>query len=282
LEGYLRSSPVRIGNAAWNQFQLDVYGILLDALYFTHKHGGGIEKREYDYLIKPIVKSMQQVWTRPDSGIWEVRSEEEHFVYSKMWCWVAADRAVKIATALGSLEDAREWTKLRDTIREDIYSKGFDESIGSFVRAYGSKSLDSANLLMPQVRFISVNDPKMIGTIDATMKKLLAEDKFLYRYLDDDGLAGKEGAFLICSFWLVSCLTMAGRLDEAEKMMDSIIGYSNHLGLFSEEIDPKTGEMLGNFPQAFTHMGFITAATTLGRALAKRIKTSETPSTDKA
>ncbi len=159
---------------------------------------------------------------------------------------------------------------LRDRIRDEILSRGYDDEIKSFVRSYGSKELDAANLLMPQVRFLSGTDPKMNSTIDRTIEKLLSVDKFVYRYLTEDGLPGKEGAFLICSFWLVNCLTMAGRLEEARKIMDSAAAYANHLGLLSEEINPKTGEMLGNFPQAFTHMGFITAAVNLSEALEKQ------------
>jgi GH15 family glucan-1,4-alpha-glucosidase len=269
FEGYKRSSPVRVGNDAWNQFQLDVYGILLDAMYFSHKHGKGISREIYDYLIKEIVKVVEENWDKPDCGIWEVRGEKQHFVYSKMWCWVSLDRAVKIARSLGMDHDALEMSQLRDKIRQAILEKGYDESLGAFVRSFGSKELDCANLLMPQVRFIGADDPKMSSTIEQIMKNL-HENGFLYRYKAADGLRGEEGAFLICSFWLVSCLTLAGRLDEAERLLDRLAGFANHLGLFSEEIDPKTGEMLGNFPQAFTHMGFITAAQGLTRALEKR------------
>jgi len=269
LSGYKGSAPVRIGNDAWNQFQLDLYGIFIDALYFSHKHGRGIDRKIFDYLIHPMISALEDAWTKPDSGIWEVRSQNEHFVYSKMWAWVGVDRALKIAVELGYSVDIEKWSALREKIRSEIYSKGFDESLGSFVRAFGSKELDAANLLMPQVRFISANDPKMISTIDATIKTLLTEGKFVYRYLAEDGLPGKEGTFLACTFWLVNCLTMAGRIKEAEKLMDSVVGYANHLGLFSEEIDPQTGDMLGNFPQAFTHMGFITAAVNLSNAMEK-------------
>jgi GH15 family glucan-1,4-alpha-glucosidase len=270
LEGYKSSAPVRVGNAAWNQFQLDVYGILLDALWFSQKHMGEISLKIYEHLLKPIVAKVEQEWDKPDCGIWEVRGAQEHFVYSKVWCWVALDRAVRIAEELGMGEDRATWTALRDKIRLSIMERGWDGAVGSFVRSYGSKHLDAANLLMPQVRFIGANDPKMRATIDKTMGTLMTENKFVYRYLSDDGIPGEEGAFLICSFWLVSCLTMEGRLDEAEKLLDSLVECSNHLGLFSEEIDPKTGEMLGNFPQAFTHMGFVTATAALTKALAKR------------
>jgi len=216
-----------------------------------------------------MISELEEIWTLPDAGIWEVRSQEEQFVYSKMWAWVGVDRAHKIARAHGRSEFAEKWAHLRDRIKEDIFAKGYDESIHSFVRSYGSKELDAANLLMPQVRFIAGDDPKMLSTIDGTVQKLLIDGKFVFRYLADDGMPGREGAFLICTFWLVNCLTMAGRLDEAEKMLDSVANYANHLGLFSEELNPKTGELLGNFPQAFTHMGFITAAVNLSDAMDK-------------
>jgi alpha,alpha-trehalase len=267
LSGYMNSSPVRVGNEASGQFQLDLYGIFVDALFFSHKHGRGVNRKVFDYLVLPIISTLEDMWRRPDNGIWEVRSQPEHFVYSKVWAWVAVDRALKIAEEHGFSEYIERWSLLREQIRDEILKKGYDESLHSFVRSYGSKSIDAANLLMPQVRFIPGNDPMMIGTVDATVNKLLTSNGFVYRYLDEDGLPGKEGAFLICSFWLVNCLTIAGRLNEAEKLMNSVAGYANHLGLFSEEVDPQSGGLLGNFPQAFTHMGFITAAVNLSKAL---------------
>lgn len=269
LEGYRGSYPVRVGNDAWDQFQLDLYGILLDALYFSHKHGGGIEKKIFEQLVKPLVNSVLKQWTKEDCGIWEVRGEKKHFVYSKMWCWVALDRAVKIAYELGMADEARSWTELREKMHDEIIKRGYDESLKSFVQSYGSKDLDAANLLMPQVRFLKATDPRIVSTIDLTKEKLMKNGKFVYRYLSNDGLPGNEGAFLICSFWLVNCLTMAGRHKEAEDLLNSLVEHSNHVGLFSEEVDPSTGKMLGNFPQAFTHMGFITAATALDRAISR-------------
>jgi alpha,alpha-trehalase len=272
LRGFMGSKPVRVGNAASNQFQLDVYGILLDAMYFSFNHSRRMQKREYNYVLRPVVEGLERVWQRPDSGIWEVRSDQENFVYSKMWSWVAADRAVRIAVQMNELEDVARWSKLRDEIRNDVYSKGYDKSIRSFVRSYGSKELDSANLLMPQVHFISAKNPMMKSTIRATMKTLMVGGRYLYRYLADDGLPGREGAFLICSFWLAQCLALSGHIKKAERMMDSLVKDANHLGLFSEEINPKNGTLLGNFPQTFTHMGFITAATSLGRAISGNTK----------
>jgi GH15 family glucan-1,4-alpha-glucosidase len=269
LEGYRGSRPVRIGNDAWKQFQLDLYGILLDAMWFSHKHRSPITAKVYRNLVRPIVDTVEERWMQPDRGIWEVRSKPQHFVYSKVWCWVALDRASRIAQELGMADDYERWKALETKIRASIMARGWNSEVGSFVRYYGSKQLDAATLLMPQVRFIAADDPKMLSTIDK-IRAVLGKGKFLYRYLSDDGLQGDEGSFTACSFWLVNCLTMAGRLDEAEKLIDSLIGSSNHLGLFSEELDPSTGEMLGNFPQAFTHMAFITAATALENALGER------------
>jgi GH15 family glucan-1,4-alpha-glucosidase len=260
LEGYAKSAPVRTGNGAWDQFQLDVYGILVDAIYFSHMHRGKIDRRIYNNVLKLAIRGVEEKWNQPDSGIWEVRGEQLHFVYSKMWCWVAFDRAARIAKSIGEMGDAMQWAETRDRIKSWILKEGFDPELNSFVRSFGSKQPDAANLLMPQVKFISGKDPKMLGTIELTLKELLDNNKFVYRYKAKDGLPGNEGAFLICSFWLVSCLAYAGRIREAEELMDSLVKYSNHLGLFSEEIDPSSGAMLGNFPQAFTHMGFISAA----------------------
>lgn len=263
LEGYRGSSPVRVGNGAWNQFQLDVYGVLLDALYFSHKHGRTISIRVYHHLIEPVLESVKENWNKPDCGIWEVRGEKKQFVYSKVWCWVALDRAIKIADSLNIRKRTDEWRALRDEIKKTIMERGWNNRIKSFVRDFDSTDLDSANLLMPQVRFIDGKDPKMISTVERIRSDLMRDDKFLYRYRANDGLAGDEGAFLICSFWLVSCLALAGKLNDAEKLLDELLKYSNHVGLFSEEIDPKSKAMLGNFPQAFTHMGFIAAAVTI-------------------
>ena len=259
LEGYMCSAPVRIGNGAWDQFQLDVYGILLDTLYFSHVHHRKLSKKMYNHIVRPTVKLVELNWEKPDCGLWEVRGNKEHFVYSKVWCWVALDRAVKIAQELNMKDDSRAWENLRDTIRAAILEKGWDQSVKSFVRSFGSKHIDAANLLMPLVKFIDGKDPRMISTVSQIKKELLVEDKFLYRYKAEDGLGGDEGAFLVCSFWLVSCLALAGETAEAEALLDSLLECSNHVGLFSEEIDPKSGAMLGNFPQAFTHMGLISA-----------------------
>jgi GH15 family glucan-1,4-alpha-glucosidase len=266
LEGYRGSSPVRVGNGAWNQFQLDVYGILLDALYFSHKHHRIISRKLYAHIVRPLVKLVEQNWQKPDCGIWEVRGEKKHFVYSKVWCWVAVDRAVKIASVLKMKEDVKSFRKLSESIKETVLEKGWDPKLKSFVRSFGSDEFDAANLLMPQVGFIDGKDPKMISTIEQVKMHLLSKKKFLHRYRSDDGIPDGEGAFLICSFWLVCCLAYSGKQAEAEKLLEDLLECSNHVGLFSEEIDPSTGALLGNFPQAFTHLGAISAITALDRS----------------
>ncbi len=255
----MKSSPVRLGNDAANQIQLDVYGLLIDTLYFSHIHHRKISRKIFEKVVRRVVALVEQNWEKPDCGIWEVRSANKNFVYSKVWCWVAVDRAVRLADLLGMKSDSMAWSKLRDKIKRTIFQKGWDRRGKYFTRSFNSRELDSANLLMPQVKFIDGKDPRMISTIEEIKRQLLSEGKFLFRYKSNDGLKGGEGAFLICSFWLVSCLALAGKLEESENLLDDLLKYSNHVGLFSEEIDPKTGRMLGNFPQAFTHMGLISA-----------------------
>jgi GH15 family glucan-1,4-alpha-glucosidase len=268
LEGYMKSHPVRVGNGAWNQFQLDLYGILLDAIYFSHLHHRPVSRRLYSHIVKPLVKLVELNWEKPDCGIWEVRGERKHFVYSKVWCWVALDRAVKIASNIGMKDDATEYSRLREFVKETILEKGWNPEVKAFVRSFGSGDLDAAILLLPQVGFIEATDPRMLSTIEQIKSRLL-EGTFLRRYRTDDGLPDSEGAFLMCSFWLVSCLAMAGKTQEAEDLLISLVKCSNHVGLFSEEIDPSSGMLLGNFPQAFTHIGLISAVADLDRSKRK-------------
>src|SRR6266478_3664776 len=231
LEGYRRSSPVRVGNAASKQLQLDVYGILADYVYFLHTLGW-TTGQVYENLVRYSADKAMKEWQSPDSGIWEIR-QPKTLVESTMWCYVALDRAIKMARELGYDED---W--------------------------------DAANLLMPLVGFLPAKDPKMSATIQR-IREELSEDDLIYRYRVDDGQLGKEGTFTVCSFWMVDCLTRLGKLREAEGLLNQLTKRSNHLGLYSEEIDPKTGEALGNFPQAYTHMGLITASVHLEEARQK-------------
>ncbi len=266
LEGYRRSSPVRIGNAASKQLQLDVYGILADYVYFLHTLGW-TTGQVYENLVRYSADQALKEWQSPDSGIWEIR-QQKTFVESTMWCYVALDRASKMARELGYDEDWQRWEPVRKKIKSHILSDGWSEKKKAFTMVFGGEDLDAANLLMPLVGFLPAKDPKMTSTIQR-IREELSKDDLVYRYKIDDGQLGKEGAFTVCSFWMVDCLTRLGKLREAEGLLNQLVKRSNHLGLYSEEIDPETGEALGNFPQAYTHMGLITASVHLEEARRK-------------
>jgi len=266
LEGYRRSSPVRVGNAASKQLQLDVYGILADYIYFLHTLGW-TTSQVYENLVRYSADQAMKEWQSPDSGIWEIR-QPKSFVESTMWCYVALDRAIKMARELGYDEDWQKWEPVRKRIKSHILSEGWSEKKKAFAMVFGGEDLDAANLLMPLVGFLPARDPKMSATIQR-IREELSEDDLIYRYRVEDGQLGKEGTFTVCSFWMVDCLTRLGKLREAEELLNQLTKRSNHLGLYSEEIDPKTGEALGNFPQAYTHMGLITASVHLEEARRK-------------
>ncbi|HEY7067350.1 MAG TPA: glycoside hydrolase family 15 protein [Chloroflexota bacterium] len=268
LEGYCASRPVRIGNAAYRQLQLDIYGELMDSVYLYNKHGAPISydlwsnlRRLLDWLVKN--------WDRPDEGIWEVRGERRNFVHSKVMCWVAFDRALRISRQRGLPADEHTWRETRNQVYEQVVDRGWSPARRAFVQSYGSNILDASNLLMPLVKFMGPTDPRFLATLDRTLEDLMS-DSLVYRYdpaACDDGLAGaREGTFSICTFWLVECLTRAGRTEEARLIMEKMFTYANHLGLYAEQIGP-SGEALGNFPQAFTHLALISAAVNLDRAL---------------
>ncbi len=267
LEGYRGSSPVRIGNAAYRQVQLDIYGILADAMYYLHRALGWTSKQVYENLVRYSADQAVAEWEKPDSGIWEMR-QARSFVESKMWCYVALDRAIKIARELGYEEDWRRWDPVKKKIKAQILTDGWSSKKKSFTMVLGGEELDAANLLMPLVGFLPAKDPKMTSTIQH-IREELAKDDLVYRYSVDDGQMGKEGAFTVCSFWMVDCLIRLGKLNEAEGLLNQLLKRGNHLGLYSEEIDPATGEALGNFPQAYTHMGLITASVRLEEARRK-------------
>ena len=269
--GYLSSKPVRIGNAAADQLQLDIYGELLDSVYLFSRGGFGLS---YDLWseMRRLVDWLAVNWRQPDEGIWEVRGGRQQFVHSKLMSWVAFDRGLRLARD-GSLPcDTMRWESTRDEIYEDIMLRGFSQERGAFVQHYGSDSLDASNLLMPLVGFISPRDPRMLSTLSETRRELVS-DSLVYRYDPDlaaaDGLEGREGTFSMCSFWYVDCLARAGRLDEARLILEKMFTYANHLGLYAEQIGP-SGEALGNFPQAFTHLALISAASNLDRQLDER------------
>ena len=277
LEGYRGSRPVRVGNGAANQLQLDIYGELMDSVYLYNKYGSPIS---YD-LWKELRRLLNWVcdnWQRKDEGVWEVRGGQQHFVYSKLMCWVALDRGVRLADKRSFPAERDRWLKIRDQIYEEILSKGWSSKREAFVQHYDSESLDASNLMMPLVFFMSPTDPRMVKTLDAInqspAKGGLVSNSLVYRYNVEqtaDGLTGEEGTFNICTFWLVEALTRAGRTDptrlgEARLMFEKMLGYANHLGLYAEETGP-SGEALGNFPQAFTHLALISSAYNLDRAL---------------
>jgi GH15 family glucan-1,4-alpha-glucosidase len=267
LEGYRGIGPVRIGNDAFRQLQLDIYGELMDSVYLFNKYGTPIS---YDLWVnlRRMLNWVCNHWEQPDDGIWEVRSGRQHFVYSKMMCWVALDRGLRLADKRSFPADRQRWLQTRDAIYEDIMAKGWNPERRAFVQAYGSQALDASVLLMPLVFFLSPTDPRMLSTLEAVQRELVS-DSLVHRYNPEtspDGLEGQEGTFSLCTFWLVEALTRAGRLEEARLIFEKMLGYANHLGLYAEQIGPH-GEALGNFPQAFTHLSLISAAYNLDRAL---------------
>ncbi len=275
LEGYKGSRPVRIGNGASKQLQIDIYGELMDSVYLYNKYGSPISYDLWTHLRK-LVNWVCSNWRRKDEGIWEVRGGQQNFLYSKLMCWVAVDRGLRLADKRSFPADRDRWLKVRDEIYEEIMNEGWNPKREAFVQHYGSDSLDAANLMLPLVFFVSPTDPRMLKTLDATMqppdKGGLLSNSLVYRYNVDetaDGLKGEEGTFNICTFWLVEALTRAGRVDEARLMFEQMLGYANHVGLYAEETGHR-GEGLGNFPQAFTHLALISAAFNLDRALGTR------------
>ncbi len=280
LEGYRGSRPVRVGNDAHNQLQLDIYGELMDSVYLYNKYGNPIS---YDLWreLRRLINWVCDHWKDKDEGIWEVRGGRQHFVYSKVMCWVALDRGLRLADKRSFPADRQRWLRIRDEIYETIMSKGWSRERQAFVQFFGSKSLDASNLIMPLVFFMSPTDPRLLKTLDAINRSParggLVSNSLVYRYNVEetaDGLSGSEGTFNICTFWLVEALTRAGRkdrprLESARLMFEQMLGYANHLGLYSEETG-SSGEALGNFPQAFTHLALISAAFDLDRTLGPR------------
>ncbi len=270
FEGYRGSSPVRIGNAAYAQLQLDIYGELLDAIYLFNRHGAPIA---YDLWrdISGIVDWVAAHWREPDEGIWEVRGGRKEFLYSRLMCWVALDRAVRIAWNRSFPGTVDRWLSARDAVFTDIYENFWDAERGAFVQHKGATWLDASSLLMPIVHFISFTDPRWLSHLKAVEDELV-DDSLVYRYREGqaapDGLTGNEGTFSMCSFWYVENLARCGRIEEARFYFEKMLGFANHLGLYSEQLGP-TGEHLGNFPQAFTHLALISAAIAVDRGLSQ-------------
>jgi len=267
LPGYEGSKPVRVGNAAYGQLQLDVFGELMDALHQARIGGLGATTSGWA-LQKALLEQLERVWREPDEGIWEVRGPRQHFTYSKVMAWVAFDRTLASARAFGLDGPIERWTALRRTIHEEICQRGFDPKLGSFVQAYGSKELDASLLLIPAVGFLPPDDARVRGTV-AAIERGLMEDGLVLRYRTErtaDGLPPGEGAFLACSFWLVDCYVMQGRLAEARLLFGRLLSIANDVGLLAEEYDPRGRRQVGNFPQAFSHFALLNSIHNLSRA----------------
>ncbi|MGO9495926.1 MAG: glycoside hydrolase family 15 protein [Solirubrobacteraceae bacterium] len=263
LEGYRRSKPVRVGNDAAGQLQLDAYGELVNLTWRWHRRGHSPNDDDWRFLVSLIDHAAER-WSEPDCGIWEWAGPPEHFVHSKVLCWSALDRGIRLADECMRRAPVRRWKQARDEIRETIERRGYDSKRGVYVQSFGRSDMDAALLLLPTVEYVPWDDERMLRTIAAVREELDAGDGLLYRYRREDGLEGDEGAFLCCSFWLTECLARAGDPEDARAIFDQAVGRSNDLGLFSEEVDPKTGELLGNFPQGLTHLAHIDAAVALG------------------
>ena len=267
LPGYEGSKPVRIGNAASNQLQLDVFGEVMDALHHGRRGGLGDSVDAWQ-LQRALVSHLETIWEQPDEGIWEVRGGRQHFTHSKVMAWVAVDRAIKSAEEFGVEGPIDRWRALRQRIFDEVCAKSFDASLGSFVQAYGSKQLDASLLMIPLVGFLPADDPRVRGTVDAIEKRLTV-DGLVLRYdsaRTDDGLPPGEGAFLACSFWLADNLILLGRLGDARRLFEHLLDLRNDVGLLSEQYDPRAKRQLGNFPQAFSHVALVDTALNLTRA----------------
>jgi GH15 family glucan-1,4-alpha-glucosidase len=265
LTGWRDSKPVRVGNGAWNQKQLDVYGELINCAHRFIDYLEGLDPSTAHFLID-AANAAADGWEEQDNGIWEVRGEPRDFTYSKVMCWVALDRAITLADRLDAGDHVERWTEVRDEIREAILERAWSEAAGAFTQAFGSDDLDASLLQLPIVGFLPPDDPRILATIDAIEERLTDDRGLVYRYLAPDGLPGEEGTFLLCTFWLAQAQAMAGRTAKARETFERAVAYANDVGLLAEEVDPKTGELLGNFPQAFSHIGLVNAAWAISEA----------------
>ncbi len=274
LKGYENSSPVRIGNAAYRQTQNDIYGILMDVIHQQlGRFSTNIENGEELWgITKGIVWIVEKHWHEKDKGIWEFRTEDRHFTFSKVLCWVAVDRAIKVAKILKKTRKLEKWNALEETIREDIHENAWNENVKAFVQSYGSNDLDASVLLMEQYGFIEAKDPRYVSTVKA-IEKHLSNDGLLYRYKNEDDFGLPSSSFTICTFWFINALFKIGEEEKAQALFDKILGYSNHLGLFSEDIDFKSKRLLGNFPQAYSHLALIECAVNFSnKASAEKVR----------
>lgn len=261
LDGFENSKPVRIGNAAYIQKQNDIYGILMEVIYqqFVQFESNLENNEELWTVTRGIVQIVEKHWKEPDKGIWELRTEERHFVFSKLLCWVAIDRAIKIGEILRKGVNDTKWISLRSEIYDDIYKNGWNEEVQAYTQSYGSKDLDASTLLMENYGFIEAMDPRYVSTVKATEKEL-SRDGLMYRYKNKDDFGEPSSSFTICTFWFINSLYKIGEKEKSKKMFDQLLSYSNHLGLFSEDIDFETKRLLGNFPQAYSHLALIETA----------------------
>jgi GH15 family glucan-1,4-alpha-glucosidase len=266
LAGYENSKPVRIGNAAYTQKQHDIYGVLMDVLCQQFElFNTSLDNSEYLWtIVRSIVKIVAKNWKKPDKGIWEIRTEEKHFTFSKVLCWVAIDRAITIAKVIRKEQYITEWQALADEIKTDVHANAWNEKEKSFTQFYGSNDQDAANLLMEPYGFIKANDKKYVSTVKA-IQKSLSKDGLMYRYKNKDDFGFPSSSFTICTFWLINSLWAIGERKEAVRMFENLLSHSNHLGLFSEDIDFKSKRLLGNFPQAYSHLALIETAINFSR-----------------
>ncbi len=283
LPGWRDSAPVRVGNGAWRQRQLDVYGELLSAVHRLSDRlfdpvgrvgpradpkwdAGPVLAPSTRRFLADLADTAAARWQEQDRGIWEVRGEPRHFVYSKLMCWVALDRAVTLAAPLGATARVAAWSETRDVIRETILRDGWNDDVQAFTQSFGSDQLDASNLMIPIVGFLPADDPRVLATIDATADGLTDARGLVYRYRAQDGLDGDEGTFLLCTFWLAQALALAGRTERARDVFERAAAFANDVGLLAEEVDGATGELLGNYPQAFSHIGLVNAAWAISQA----------------
>jgi GH15 family glucan-1,4-alpha-glucosidase len=284
LKGYADSSPVRIGNAACDQMQIDVFGEIADAAFQTYK--AGMPPAERGRAVRPLIlEYLAEAWRQPDEGIWEVRGGRQHFVHSKVMAWVAFDRAANDVGVQAFHEPGDRWRAIADEIHAEVCERGFDRELNSFVQAYGVDRLDASLLLIPLVGFLPADDPRIQGTLRAIEERLLIDDEFVLRYEADnasDGLPPGEGAFLACSFWLVDNYILQGRYKDAQRLFERLLARCNDVGLLAEEFDPASGRMLGNFPQAYSHVGLINCALGLSRQTGPAEERAATGSTKAA
>jgi alpha,alpha-trehalase len=265
LSGWRDSAPVRVGNGAWRQQQLDVYGAVLDAAWVLREQLDPIDPLTQQFLVAAVETAARR-WTEEDQGIWEIRGPARRYLYSTLMCWVALDRGITLAGALDAADRVGRWTEVREQIRDAILTDGWNAELGAFAQTLGGDDLDASALRMAGCGILPADDPRLRSTIDAVVAGLSDEHGLLYRYRTDDGLAGHEGTFLLCTFWLVEALAATGRADEAEKVLHRAASYANDLGLLAEEVARDGSGMLGNFPQAFSHLGLVLACQALVEA----------------